>query len=76
VGFTHLGWDMSHQGMVFKAPKARALSGLKSYECLLCSEARAGPKNGSGMWRTMGAHLKANDTWTEHNVLGRSGMVA
>jgi hypothetical protein len=56
---------MSYRGLVFKAPGARALSGIKAYECLPRSE--AGPKNGSGTWHVMEHALGGDDTWTEHD---------
>jgi hypothetical protein len=34
VEFRHLGWDMSHRGVVYKALGAQALSGLKAYRRL------------------------------------------
>jgi hypothetical protein len=40
VGFKHIYWDVSHRGVVCKALEAWALSGLKTYKCLLRREAR------------------------------------
>jgi hypothetical protein len=70
VGFRHLGWDMSHRGVIFKMPEVRALSELKAYEHLPHDEA------GSKHWQELdqradlacgapwSAHLEATDTWT------------
>jgi hypothetical protein len=56
---------MSYRGMVFKASRAQALSGIKVYERLPRGE--AGPENGSSTWRVMEQALRGDDTWTEHD---------
>jgi hypothetical protein len=69
------------RGMVFKAPGARALSGLKAYERL--PHVEAGPKRWSkpdprtdlaGVHWSM--HLEATDTWIEHNGPCRTRCLA
>jgi hypothetical protein len=51
---------MSHQGVVFKAPGARALSGLKAYERLPHGEVGAEPENGFGTWHALERALGGN----------------
>jgi hypothetical protein len=60
VGFKHHGWDMSHHGVVFKAPGARALSGLKAYERRPHGEVGAEPENGFGTWHALEHALGGN----------------
>jgi hypothetical protein len=52
------------QGVVFKAPRARTLSGLKAYERLPRSEAgpKRWPKLDPRMDLARGTHLEATDT--------------
>jgi hypothetical protein len=82
VGFRHLGWDMSHQGMVLEVSVAWALSGLKANERLPCSEVgpRCWPEPDLRTDLACGApwsmHFEATDMWAAHHGSCRTWILA